>query len=72
MEVIIIITSLVGAILCIILYFKILGMCDDVRLLKNYFIKMAQSQQMLNNTTAKVNSENTKDDCRVGQKASSQ
>lgn len=50
MEAIIIITSLVYAILCIILFFKVWGMCNDVRELKNYFIKTAQPQQITPNT----------------------
>ena len=43
MQFFIILVSLVYAILCIILFFKVWGMCNDVRELKNYFIKSQSS-----------------------------
>ena len=46
----IIIATLVYAILCVILFFKVWGMCNDVRELKNYFIKTTQPQQITPNT----------------------
>ena len=50
MEVFIILATLVYAILCIILFFKVWGMCNDVRELKNYFIKVTPPQQIAPNT----------------------
>lgn len=50
MQVFIILASLVYTILCIILFFKIWGMCNDVRELKNHFIKQSTTQHFTPNT----------------------
>lgn len=50
MEEIIIIASLVYSILCITLFFKVWGMCNDVRELKNHFIKTTPPKQVVPNT----------------------
>lgn len=51
METFIILASLVYAILCTILFFKVWGMCNDVKELKNYFIKQSTTQHLTPNTT---------------------
>ena len=57
MQTFIILASLVYAILCIILFFKVWGMCNDVRELKNYFIKV----QGVETIALPANNENTED-----------
>lgn len=52
MEVIIGILAIVWSILCLVLFFKIWGMTDDVRTLKNYFISNADDEDPKNEVEA--------------------
>ena len=52
MQVLVILASLVYAIFGIILLFKVWGMCNDVRELKDYFIKQSTPQDSTPNTTS--------------------
>ncbi|MBR5281447.1 MAG: hypothetical protein IKU22_01560 [Alistipes sp.] len=54
MNAIIIIASAIYAILCVLIFIKFWGMCNDVRELKNYFIKTTQPQQITPNTNPVV------------------
>ena len=53
MQVFTILATLVYAVLCIILFFKVWGMCNDVRELKNYFIKAHGVESIVPQTSNK-------------------